>query len=395
MRKPVGVALAILGLVTVLAVAAWRLARLPAPPASTVAVGEALAGESAEGFARAVAPRAFVFPLDHGPHPEFRTEWWYYTGNLRDPSGRHFGFQLTFFRIALAATMPPRASAWASRDAYLAHFALTDTAGQRFSAAGRSSRGALALAGARAQPFKVWVEDWSAEGLAGDAAAVRLQAADGDVAIDLRLQSAKGVVPQGERGLDRKGPEPGNASHYYSLTRMSAIGRVAARGASFEVSGLAWMDREWGTSALGPELVGWDWMALQLDDGREVMLYHLRRADGRPDRFSGGSLIAVDGSSRRLTPSEFRLEVLDTWSSPRDGTRYPSRWRVTIPREALEVEVIPRLADQELVLSVRYWEGAVRAQGHAGGRPVGGVGYAELVGYAGPANTRKGATISW
>ncbi len=395
MRKPVGVALAILGLVTVLAVTAWRLARVPAPPSSPVSVGEALAGESTEGFARAVTPRAFVFPRDHGPHPEFRTEWWYYTGNLRDPSGRHFGFQLTFFRIALAATMPPRASAWASRDAYLAHFALTDTAGQRFSVAGRSSRGALALAGAQAQPFKVWVEDWSAEGLAGDAAAVRLQAADGDVAIDLRLQSAKGVVPQGERGLDRKGPEPGNASHYYSLTRMSAIGRIATRGASFEVSGLAWMDREWGTSALGPELVGWDWMALQLDDGREVMLYHLRRADGRPDRFSGGSLIAVDGSSRRLAASEFRIEVLDTWSSPRDGTRYPSRWRVTVPREALEVEVIPRLADQELVVSVRYWEGAVRVQGHVGGRPVGGVGYAELVGYAGPANMRKGATISW
>jgi len=395
MRKPVGVALGILGLVTVLAVTAWRLARVPASPPSTVSVGEALAGESTEGFARALAPRAFVFPRDHGPHPEFRTEWWYYTGNLRDPSGRHFGFQLTFFRIALAATMPARASAWASRDAYLAHFALTDTAGQRFSAASRSSRGALALAGAQAQPFKVWMEDWSAEGLAGDAATVRLQAAEGDVAIDLRLQSAKGVVPQGERGLDRKGPEPGNASHYYSLTRMSVTGRVAARGVSFEVSGLAWMDREWGTSALGPELVGWDWMALQLDDGREVMLYHLRRADGRPDRFSGGSLIAVDGSSRRLVASEFRIEVLDTWSSPRDGTRYPSRWRVTVPREALEVEVIPRLADQELVLSVRYWEGAVRVQGSVGGRPVGGGGYAELVGYAGPANTRKGATISW
>jgi predicted secreted hydrolase len=395
MRRPAGVALAILGVVTLLVVAAWRLGRAPAPPSATVAVRDALAGGSTEGYARALSPRPFVFPRDHGPHPEFRTEWWYYTGNLRDPTGRHFGFQLTFFRIALAATMPPRASAWASREAYMAHFALTDTAGQRFSDASRLSRGALGLAGARAEPFKVWVEDWSAEGIGGDAATVRLQAAEAGVAIDLRLESAKRVVLQGERGLDRKGSEPGNASYYYSLTRMPAAGRVAVRGASFEVSGLAWMDREWGTSALGPDLVGWDWMALQLDDGRELMLYQLRRADGRADRFSGGSLIAVDGSSRPLTFGDFRIEVLDTWRSPRDGTRYPSRWRVAVPREALEVDVIPTLADQELALPVRYWEGAVRVQGYRAGRPIGGVGYVELVGYAGRANTRKGVTISW
>jgi len=395
MGRAVGVAVAVVAAVLLLAVAASRLARAPVGPSATVAVRDPLDAGSTEGFARALSPRAFVFPADHGPHHDFRTEWWYYTGNLRDRTGRHFGFQVTFFRFALAPGMPARASAWASRQAYMAHFALTDTAARRFTAASRSSRQALGLAGAEAEPFKVWVEDWSAQGVAGDATSVRLRATDGDVAIDLTLDSAKPVVSQGERGLDRKGSEPGNASFYYSLTRMSTTGRVAIGGVSFDVTGLAWMDREWSTSALGPDLVGWDWMALQLDDGQELMLYQLRHADGRADRFSGGGLIAADGSRRPLAFGDFRIDVLDMWTSPRDATRYPSRWRVAVPREALELEIVPVLADQELALSVRYWEGAVRVSGRFAGRPAAGVGYVELVGYASAANTRKGATISW
>jgi len=379
---------ALLGLAAALAVGAVVLLRAPSPVPPTLAVVDALGGSSA-GFARALAPRPFVFPADHGPHPEFRTEWWYYTGNLQGADGRHFGFQLTFFRIALAPDMIVRASAWASRQAYLAHFALTDTAGRRFSASSRLSRAALGLAGAQAQPFKVWVEDWSAEGgadapegVGGEAVPVRLRAAQDDTAIDLTLASAKPVVLQGERGLDRKGEEPGNASHYYSLTRMPANGRVTVGGAAFDVSGLAWMDREWSTSSLGAGLVGWDWFALQLGDGRDLMLYQLRRADGSPDRFSGGSLVEADGTSRRLTRADFTIEVRDTWTSPRGGTRYPSRWRLTVAGEALELDVVPRLADQELALAVRYWEGAVRVEGRARGRPVAGAGYVELVGYA-------------
>jgi predicted secreted hydrolase len=380
-RKPFTVALVIAGLAVMLAVAAWRLARPPAAVPPTMAIGEALGG-STEGFARALAPRPFVFPADHGPHPEFRTEWWYYTGNLQTVDGRHFGFQLTFFRIGVAPSMVSRASAWASREAYMAHFALTDTAGGRFSAASRLSRAALGLAGAEAQPFKVWVEDWSAEGVTGDAAPVRLRAAEGDVAIDLTLASAKPVVLQGERGLDRKGEDPGNASYYYSLTRMPATGRVTVRGTAVDVTGLAWMDREWSTSSLGADLVGWDWMAIQLDDGRDLMLYQLRRADGSAGRFSSGSLVGVDGTSRHLGLENFRIEVLETWSSPHGGTRYPSRWRVTVPGESLDLDVVPRLPDQELALAVRYWEGAVRAAGHARGQPIAGAGYVELVGYA-------------
>jgi predicted secreted hydrolase len=393
-RRAVGGVLVIVGIATVFALAAWRLAGSPAPGSPTLAVGEALGG-SAEGFARALAPRPFVFPPDHGPHSGFRTEWWYYTGNLQSADGRHFGFQLTFFRIAVAPTMAPRASAWASREVYMAHFALTDTAGRRFSAASRLSRAALGLAGARAQPFKVWVEDWVAEGVASGAVPVRLRAAGEETAIDLTLTSTKPVVLQGERGLDRKGEEPGNASYYYSLTRMPVTGRVTIRGAAFEVSGLGWMDREWSTSSLGADLVGWDWMALQLDDGRDLMLYQLRRADGTADRFSAGSLVGVDGASRPLGREDFRIDVRATWTSPRDGTRYPSRWRVTVPSEALELEIVPRLADQELVLAVRYWEGAVRVDGRAGGRPMGGAGYVELVGYARDTGMPRRATISW
>ena len=380
-RGNVAVVFVIAAVAATLAIAAWRLTKPSVPSSPTLTVGQALGG-STEGFARALAPRPFVFPADHGPHPQFRTEWWYYTGNLFGADGRHFGFQLTFFRIGVAPAMVARASRWASREAYMAHFALTDTTGRRFSAASRLSRAALGLAGAQAQPFQVWVEDWSAEGVAGDAALVRLRAAEGDVAIDLTLASVKPVVLQGERGLDRKGEEPGNASHYYSLTRMPARGRVTVRGAAFDVTGLAWMDREWSTSSLGADLVGWDWMAIQLDDGRDLMLYQLRRADGSADRFSAGRLVDVDGTSRRLTLDDFRIDVLETWSSPRGGTRYPSRWRITIPSETLDLDVVPRLADQELALAVRYWEGAVRVAGHARGRTIAGVGYVELVGYA-------------
>ena len=387
-------ALAAAALVAVLVVSAWRLARPPTRVPPTMAVGEALGGPT-EGFARALAPRPFVFPADHGPHSEFRTEWWYYTGNLNTADGRHFGFQLTFFRIALAPTMVSRASAWASREAYMAHFALTDTAAGRFSAASRLSRAALGLSGAQAQPFRVWVEDWSAEGVAGDAVPVRLRAAEGEIAIDLTLASVKPVVLQGEHGLDKKGEEPGNASYYYSLTRMPAAGRVTIRGRAFDVTGLGWMDREWSTSSLGADLMGWDWFALQLGDGRDLMLYQLRRADGAADRFSGGSLVAADGTSRRLGLGDFTIDVRDTWPSPRDSTRYPSRWRVTVPSESLDLDIVPRLPDQELALAVRYWEGAVRVTGHARGRPIAGVGYVELVGYARAAGTPRGVTAMY
>jgi predicted secreted hydrolase len=387
LRAGVGAAVAVVLVAALAAVALWvggdGAAGRRGVQAS-LAVSAALDSGNLAGFARALAPRPFAFPVDHGPHPEFRTEWWYYTGNLETATGRHFGFQLTFFRTALA---PPaaggaeRASAWSASQLYLAHFALTDTAGRRFHAWSRLSRDALGLAGARATPFRVWLEDWSAESDAAGGLPVRLRAAEGDIAIDLVLASDKPVVLQGDRGLSQKGSEPGNASYYYSLSRMSARGTVSAGGAPLPVSGLAWMDREWSTSALGPDLVGWDWLALQLDDGREVMVYRLRRRDGTADAHSAGALIAADGATRPLAPGDVTLDALDHWTSPRSRVRYPSRWRLAIPGAALSLEITPRLADQELVVGTRYWEGAVRVEGTAAGRPIAGRGYVELVGY--------------
>lgn len=365
--------------------AAWRLAG-PAErhdPRASLSVAASLSAGDDAGYDRAVAPRDFVFPEDHGPHPGFRTEWWYFTGNLESPEGRRFGFQLTFFRNALAPEMPERGSAWATRQAWLAHFALTDVAGERFSSFERWSRGALGLAGAEADPFRVWVKQWRAEAIDEEGAfPLRLAAEADGVALELTLQAGKPPVLQGERGLSRKGPEPGNASYYYSFTRMPAAGTVRLGGASFPVSGLAWMDREWSTSSLGEGQVGWDWFALQLDDGSELMLYRLRRADGTADPLSSGTLVEPRGDSRTLRARDFSLEDLEHWQSPKSGALYPAAWRIRVPSEDLELRVEPVQPDQELDVSFRYWEGAVDVSGSRRGKPVAGRGYAELTGYA-------------
>lgn len=386
-RTALGVGAVLVGVGALAALALWPDGDPAAGRGSvqaSLAVSAALGPGDVAGFARAAGPRPFSFPADLGPHPEFRTEWWYYTGNLETAAGRHFGFQLTFFRTALAppaAGAARRTSTWSARQLYLAHFALADTAGRRFQAWSRLEREALGLAGARATPFRVWLEDWSAESAAPGGQPVRLRAAEGDVAIDLVLASEKPTVLQGDRGFSRKGPEPGNASYYYSLSRMSARGTVRAGAETLPVSGLAWMDREWSTSALGPDLVGWDWLALQLDDGREVMVYRLRRRDGTTDAHSAGMLIAADGATRPLAVGDVTLDALDHWTSPRSRVRYPSRWRLELPGAALRLEITPRLPDQELIVGTRYWEGAVGVQGIADGRPIAGRGYVELVGY--------------
>ena len=378
-NKAVNKVMLLAGAVAVAGAAAFVLwPASPRPPIeATINVREALAEERA-GFAQALVPRALSFPDDHGPHPDFRTEWWYYTGNLTTAAGRHVGFQLTIFRVALAPVEQPRASAWATRQLYVGHFAVTDTAGGRFHAARRTSRAALGLAGAQTAPFRVWVEDWSAD---GDGEATRLRAAEGDVAIDLTLLPGKAPVLHGERGLSRKGPEPGNASFYYSFTRMPARGVVRLGTETLAVSGEAWMDREWSTSALGPLIEGWDWFAIQLEDRRELMVYLLRRRDGTVDPFSAGSLVTADGYVHRLEAADVRIETLAHWTSPRSGVRYPARWRLRVPSAALELTLEPRLAPQELLVGTRYWEGAVSVTGVSAGQPTAGQGYVELVGY--------------
>lgn len=384
-------------------------------PRARLSLEETLGGADTLGYARATEPRDFVFPADHGPHPDFRNEWWYVTGNLRSDDGREVGFQFTIFRSALAPepagevaaegltgvageAAAGAASAWRTHQAYMGHFAVTDAGGRRFHAAERFARGAVGLAGARAEPFRVWIEEWSLEEAGGEtgggggaavggAASVfplRLRAADGPVAVDLVLEAGKPHVLQGERGLSRKGPEPGNASYYYAHTRMPTAGVVILGADTLRATGLSWMDREWSTSALSDGQVGWDWFALQLDNGWDLMVYQLRTADGSAHPLSDGVLIDPSGGKRELAwGSDVTVTPTGSWTSPLDGSVYPSGWRIAVPGEGWALDVTPVLADQELDLAFRYWEGAVRVEGTADRTPIEGRGYVELTGYAG------------
>lgn len=351
----------------------------PAQPTVRASIGaiEAVNADNSEGFERVTTPRLFVFPADHGPHPAFQTEWWYYTGNLTADNGRRFGFQLTFFRRALSPSPPARESAWAASDVYMAHFALSDIDGGQFYAFERFSRAAAGLAGASGEPFRVFLNDWSVEGSGPEGMTMHLRAAQDDVALDLIAVNSRPPVLQGNAGVSQKGSQIGNASAYYSLTRMVSEGTIRIGATTYAVRGLTWMDREWGTSALEEGLTGWDWFALQLESGHDLMYYQLREADGRPSPFVGGSLVLPDDTVIILGPGDVELSVTDTWRSPRSGAVYPSGWRLRLPRYGLDLTITPAIRDQELPVTVVYWEGAVTVSGTMSGR-----GYVELTGYA-------------
>jgi len=379
-------AVTVLLLAAALIATGWALRRAlspaPAPSSPPGTVTALLSGDDPGGFALATAPRAFRFPDDHGPHPEFRHEWWYFTGNLKGPGERRFGYQLTFFRFALAPPgAPSRESRWGAVQAYMAHFSVTDARGNGFRHFERTGRGAMGLAGAGIRPFRVWIDDWSAEGGTDSLTPIRLRAKEDGTSVDLLLDSDRPPIPQGDRGLSRKGAAEGNASHYYSMTRIATRGTVTVDGTSYQAEGNSWLDREWGTSSLGKEHAGWDWFALQLSDGRDLMFYRLRRRDGGAERFSAGTLSGRDGSFRSLSAGDVGIETLDHWESPSSGARYPSRWKLRVPSEGIELEIVPRVADQELRTYVRYWEGAVSVTGNSRGKPVEGEGYVELTGY--------------
>jgi len=356
--------------------------------AGSVAVSAALGSGDSTGYQRAYQPRPFYFPDDHGPHPEFRNEWWYVTGNLADAAGRQFGYQLTLFRIALSPDPPAGDSAWRTNQVYMGHFAVTDAANGKHHTFERFSRGAAGLAGAQATPFRVWLENWQLSGTESGAFPMQLQARDGDIALNLTLRAGKPVVLQGDRGLSQKSATPGNASYYYSYTRLPASGVMVLNDQIFQVAGFSWLDREWSTSALGPAQSGWDWFALQLDDGREVMFYRLRHRDGSMDSFSRGVLVDQDGQARLLRWDEVNLQPLGEWVSPYSGDRYPAAWRLQLPSENLELTVTPKVADQEMRLTVRYWEGAVAVTGRAGDSQIQGQGYLEMTRYEPAASQR-------
>ncbi len=337
-------------------------------------ITQALSGGNTEGFKRADTPRDFIFPQDFGPHSDFQTEWWYYTGNLSTKDGRNFGYQLTFFRRALSPDEIERESRWATSDIYFAHFALTDVESGQFYSNERWSRGAAGLAGSQSYPFKVWIDNWS---VTGNGEIVRLSAQDDEFSIELTLKSEKPIVLQGDKGLSQKSAEPGNASYYFSQTRLKSSGTISIGGNNFGVSGLSWLDREWSTSALGENQEGWDWFSIQLDDGREIMLYQLRLKGGGVDPYSSGSYIKNYGSVKQLNAGDFEINSIDTWKSPATGIIYPSKWEISIHDYNLALTVTPFLKNQEVNLSFTYWEGAVKVTGDG----LSGKGYVELTGY--------------
>jgi predicted secreted hydrolase len=334
-----------------------------------------------KGFARALNLREFKFPTDHGAHNSYRTEWWYFTGNLKNSYNRKFGYELTFFRFALAAETPISKSAWRNNQLYMAHLTLTDVKQDRFYTAERFSRAGNDLAGASNKKYRVWLYDWSATTQGDSDFPLRLQAKSDEFAIDLLLTSQKSYVLQGNQGLSQKSPEPGNASYYYSYTRLATEGHISIAGNQFPVIGESWMDREWSTSALSDEQSGWDWFALQFSDNSELMFYQLRRKDGLPDNSSSGSVVLADNSKIPLKVHDVTIKTLDSWKSPHSKITYPSRWHLTIPGQKLEIDVVPLINDQELNVSYRYWEGAVSVNGKKNGKPISGQGYVELTGY--------------
>lgn len=381
-------------LASVLLVVLATFASRAETPAPATRLGPLRPEALPSGFELADRPIAFEFPRDHGPHPAFRHEWWYVTGHLDARTGEHFGFELTFFRFALA---PPtsaddapsaeaRTSAWRTRQIYMAHFAVTDLDRREFHASERFARDALGMSGAQASPFRVWLEDWFFGTPPNDtgpngSSYWQLTAADPHYTLDLQLRTITPPVLNGDAGLSRKSDEPGAASYYYSMPRLAAIGRLQRDGKRFDVDGLAWLDREWGSGALSASQQGWDWFALQLDDGSTLMFYALRGRDGGRDPHSAGTWFAPDGTTHALANDDVQIDVSDHWQSPRGG-RYPARWRLRVKSLALDLDIEPRLADQELDTSTRYWEGAATVTGTRANAKIAGRAYVELVGYA-------------
>ena len=339
----------------------------------------------APGWNEARAGYTFEFPRDHAAHPEFKIEWWYYTGNLDAADGRRFGYQVTFFRVGVDPA-PANPSRWAVRDIYMTHVAVSDPAGRRYRYAERLNRAGPGIAGAATDRYHVWNDDWVAQLDAEGRHTVQLL--EDGLGVDLTLDEGKPPTINGRNGISQKGSQDGNASHYYSLTRMPTRGAIVIDGERIAVTGLSWMDREFGTSFLEPDQQGWDWFSIQLSDGSDLMIYQLRRGDGSPDLHSSGTLTRADGRIVRLTDADFSLAATGpVFRSPASGATYPIGWQIEVPGQQLSLTVTTPLADQELNTAastgVTYWEGAIDVQGGARGRPVTGRGYLEMTGYAG------------
>ncbi|MEO7158292.1 MAG: lipocalin-like domain-containing protein [Vicinamibacterales bacterium] len=361
-------------------------------PALFLVLAGAILGAQGSPWKQATAGFTFQFPRDHASHPDHKIEWWYYTGNVKTTDGRRFGYQVTFFRVGVDHA-PANPSKWAIRDLYMTHLAVSDAKGQRYRYAEKLSRGGPGLAGALSDRYKVWNEDWTAgisDGSREPGAGSRehkLHAFGEQAGIDLTLAEGKPPAINGINGISQKGAQPGNASHYYSLTRMPTTGSITVDGETFTVTGNSWMDHEFGTSFLEPEQRGWDWLSIQLSDNRELMLYQLRRADGSRDPRSSGTLVDANGKTTHLANADFTLVPGTPVFRSKNGAVYPTEWILSIPSQRIELRVTTPLADQELSLvkstGVAYWEGMIDVAGKTGAQAVTGSGYLEMTGYHG------------
>lgn len=338
------------------------------------------------GYKPALPGYHFQFPRDHAAHPDYQTEWWYYTGHLNAGS-RRFGFELTFFQVGINPALRQSRSAWALHTLYFAHFTVTDENGQTFRFTEEVSRPALGMAGSDPKRYRVWIHDWSAA-LAADAKTHALKASTPEMAIDLALTPSKPAAINGENGVSQKAAGVGRASHYYSLTRLETAGTLRWKGETLNVTGLSWMDHEFGSNQLTPQQTGWDWYSIQLDTRRELMLYVLRLKDGGVEAMSSGTIVNADGTTRHLKLADFQIRSTATWKSPHSAAVYPAAWEIRVPSEQLDLRITPVVPDQELApaaTGVRYWEGSCKVAARDHKRPVGGVAYVELTGYAGAA----------
>jgi predicted secreted hydrolase len=333
----------------------------------------------------ALPGRQISLPADHYSHPNFKIEWWYYTGHLKTESGKRYGYQVTFFRFGLRDRQSEiKEKAPLFTDLYMAHFALSDLAHKKFLFRERINRGYGERAGAATDRYLVWNEDWKVEGNDKNHA---IQVNDRGTELRLRLTSLKRTVLHGDNGLSQKGEGEGRASYYYSLTRMKTEGEITVSGKTEKVTGMSWMDHEFGSNQLQEDQIGWDWLSLQLDNESEIMLYLIRHKDGSADPYSSGTLVGPDGTTKHLALKDFQVGVLERWKSPKSGATYPMRWKVTIPSEQIDLDIVPEFPDQELITNrstrVTYWEGAARITGTMRNKPIAGEGYVEMTGYAG------------
>ena len=407
-------------------IALWRITTAPptAAVADSVGITEALSADTV-GYARVDGPRPFTFPLDHGPHPEYKTEWWYLTGHLRTSSGRRFGYQFTLFRTAIrppapagsssdgapqrmaepAETVPTRQrstpatatpsttapstttpSGWRTDQIYMGHFAIVDEQTQVFRHEERFGRGAAGVAGAQAEPFRVWLDDWSLSAIPADQSlapahaspfgpAMALRAIGDPAALTLTLTPTREMLLQGDQGYSRKGYESGQASYYYSYTRLASEGTLVVGADTFTVEGFSWLDREWSSSLLSDGQTGWDWFSMRLGDGSDLVFFRLRERNEADVPYTYGRLRHPDGRLQDLT--EYTLTPTAFWRPPDvPEAAYPIAWNLVLPEASMDLTITALAPEQELHTTVRYWEGAVDVIGSHRGE-----GYVELTGY--------------